>query len=45
MYKLKTYKLKNKVHIRDQENPGFGDKILDITLNIEPPHNIVTLNI
>lgn len=33
------------MHIRDQENPGFGDKILDMTSNVEAPHNIKTLNI
>lgn len=33
------------MHIRDQENPGFGGKILDITSNVEPPHNTETLNI
>lgn len=31
---------------RAQENPGFGDKILDIISNVEPPpQNIETLNI
>lgn len=33
------------MHTRAQENPGFGDKILDIISNVEPPHNIETLNI
>lgn len=25
------------MHTRAQENPGFGDKILDIISNVEPP--------
>lgn len=33
------------MHTRAQENPGFGDKILDIISNVEPPQNIETLNI
>lgn len=31
------------MHTRAQENPGFGDKILDIISNVEPPPRILKL--